>query len=197
MKPRWITETDDNHSQWYVDRFRQLAAEGADLGGEARLMDAITVPGSRILDAGCGLGRIGAILHERGHRVVGVDVDPVLIEAAKEDHPGPEFHVGDLSTFDLTTGEGFEPFDAAVVAGNVMVFVAQDSEQQVLGRIAAHVRPGGKVVVGCRLDWHYSADALTADAEASGLLLQQRFATWDLEPFTAEATFAVSIFTRI
>lgn len=196
MKPRWITETKDNHSQWYVDRFRQLAADGADLGGEARLMDAITVPGSRILDAGCGPGRIGAILHERGHRVVGVDVDPVLIEAAEQDHPGPEFHVCDLATFDLTAEEGFEPFDAAVVAGNVMVFVAPDSEQQVLSRIAAHMRPGGKVVVGCRLDWHYSAEQLTADAEASGLHLQQRFATWDLEPFTAEASFAVSIFTR-
>ena len=29
-RPRWFTDTDDNHSQWYVERFRTLAAEGAD-----------------------------------------------------------------------------------------------------------------------------------------------------------------------
>ncbi|MFI5426704.1 hypothetical protein [Aeromicrobium sp. UC242_57] len=58
--PRWFTETKDGHSQWYVDRFRTLAAEGADLAGEARLVDAVVERGARILDAGCGPGRVGA-----------------------------------------------------------------------------------------------------------------------------------------
>ena len=58
---RWVTDTDEGHSQWYIDRFRKMAAEGVDLGGEARLLDAMVSPGSRILDAGCGLGRVGAI----------------------------------------------------------------------------------------------------------------------------------------
>jgi SAM-dependent methyltransferase len=66
-----------------------MAAEGADLGGEARLVDAMVAPGSRLLDAGCGTGRTAAVLHARGHRVVGVDADPVLIAAAEADHPGP------------------------------------------------------------------------------------------------------------
>ncbi|MET0929259.1 MAG: methyltransferase domain-containing protein, partial [Aeromicrobium sp.] len=89
--PRWFSDTKDGHSQWYVDRFRRLAANGADLAGEARLVDAVTPPGSRILDAGCGPGRVGAELQARGHTVVGVDVDPVLVAAAQEDHPGPRW----------------------------------------------------------------------------------------------------------
>ncbi|MER6594533.1 SAM-dependent methyltransferase, partial [Micromonospora purpureochromogenes] len=44
---RWATETGPGHSQWYIDRFRKLAAEGADLAGEARLVDAMVAPGSR------------------------------------------------------------------------------------------------------------------------------------------------------
>ena len=58
--PRWFSDTKDGHSEWYVERFRKMAADGDDLAGEARLIDAIVAPGSRILDAGCGPGRMGA-----------------------------------------------------------------------------------------------------------------------------------------
>ncbi|MET0448682.1 MAG: SAM-dependent methyltransferase, partial [Aeromicrobium sp.] len=84
--PRWFSGTKDGHSQWYVDRFRQLAADGADLAGEARLVDAVTPPGSRVLDAGCGPGRVGAELHARGHVVVGVDGHPLLISPPDTHH---------------------------------------------------------------------------------------------------------------
>ena len=68
--PRWFTDTDADHSQSYIERIRALAAEGTDLGGEARLIDAMVPRGSRILDAGCGPGRVGAVLHACGHEVV-------------------------------------------------------------------------------------------------------------------------------
>ena len=35
-----ITQANPDHSTWYVERFRQMAASGADLVGEARLVDA-------------------------------------------------------------------------------------------------------------------------------------------------------------
>ena len=73
-----------NHSLWYVERMRALAAEGNDLAGEARLLDAMVPRGARVLDAGCGPGRVGAALAALGHTVVGIDVDPVLINAAIE-----------------------------------------------------------------------------------------------------------------
>src|SRR3712207_7124098 len=40
----------------YVQRFRTLAAQGNDIVGEARLVDAMLPRGSRVLDAGCGPG---------------------------------------------------------------------------------------------------------------------------------------------
>ena len=187
--PRWFTDTKEGHSAWYVERFRTMAADGDDLGGEARMVDAIVPPGSRLLDAGCGTGRVGAVLHARGHTVVGVDIDPILIAAAEEDHPGPTWVMADLAELELEE----EPFDAAVIAGNVMVFVAPGSERDVLTRVAAHVKADGAVVVGFRLDGTYPLDAFDADLEAAGLRVEQRFATWDLRPMTDDAEFAVTI----
>lgn len=153
---RWQTETAADNSQRYVRRFRELAAEGADLSGEARLLDALVPPGSRVLDAGCGTGRVGAVLHERGHTVVGVDADPVLIQAAREDHPGPSWHVADLTELDLAALGHPGPVQGIVVAGNVMVYVAPGTERAVLARLAAHLEAGGVTVLGFTTERGYT-----------------------------------------
>ena len=46
-------------------------------------------PGMKILDAGCGPGRVGGRLAALGHHVVGVDIDPELIAAAQGDDVQP------------------------------------------------------------------------------------------------------------
>ena len=188
--PRWFTDTADDHSAHYIDRMRGLADEGADLGGEARLLDAMVPPGSRLLDAGCGPGRLAAVLYARGHVVVGVDVDPELIAAAQHDHPGPTWIVGDLSTLDLMS-RGIEPFDAAVLAGNVLAYVAPDTERAVLSRVAAHLYPDGLVLVGFHTD-RYDVAAFDRHLVEAGFTLEHRFATWDLRPWHDGAEFAVS-----
>lgn len=190
---RWQTDTKDGHSEWYVERFRTMAADGADLAGEARLIDAMVSRGSRILDAGCGPGRLGAELHDRGHTVVGVDADPVLIEAAEADHPGSRWLVANLAELDLAAAGETEPFDAAVLAGNVMVFLAPDTEAEVLRRVGAHVGPDGVIVVGFHTNRDLTLDAFDAAVDAAGLVIEHRFATWDLRAFHADADFAVTV----
>jgi SAM-dependent methyltransferase len=190
--PRWFTEHAEGHAQWYVERFRAMARQGADLAGEARFVDALVAPASRILDAGCGPGRVGARLYARGHTVVGVDVDPDLIAAAQADHPGPTWRVGDLSRLELDE----PPFDAAVLAGNVLPFVAPGSEALVLSRVAAHLRPDGVAAVGFGTDRGYALDEFDAHCAAAGLRLEHRFATWDLRPWRHGAEFAVTVLRR-
>lgn len=193
---RWATDTGPEHSQWYIDRFRKLAAEGADLAGEARLVDTLVEPGSRILDAGSGTGRVGAALAERGHTVVGVDADPALVAAARADYPGPTWLVADLAELDLPALGETEPFDAAVLAGNVLAFVAVGTEPEVLRRVAGHLRPDGVLTVGFGTERGYPLTAFDADAVAAGLRVEHRFATWDLRPWRDDAPFAVTILRR-
>lgn len=185
-----------DHSAWYIERFRVMAAEGADLQGEARLVDTLAPRGARLLDAGCGPGRHGGYLARVGHRVVGVDIDPALIAAAREDHPGATWLVADLATLDLATmGEG-EPFDGAFIAGNVMDFVGEEHRAAAVERVGAHVREGGFVVIGCRVSRGFTPADLDAALPAAGLRLEHRFATWDLRLWHDDAEFAVSVLRR-
>jgi SAM-dependent methyltransferase len=190
---RWVTDTSAGHTEWYIERFRALAAEGADLAGEARLVDAMLPRCARVLDAGCGTGRVGAELHTRGHTVVGVDADPDLVAAARADHPGPRWLVADLAELDLAVEGETEPFDAAVLSGNVMVFVAPGTEGDVLARVAAHVRADGFVIVGFHVDRALALDAFDRCAVDAGMEVEHRFATWDLRAWREAADFAVTV----
>lgn len=184
---------DPNHSQWYLERFRSMAREGADLAGEARLVDALVPRGARILDAGCGSGRVGGFLAAAGHRVVGVDVDPTLIEAAGQDYPGPQWLVGDLAELDLPSRGITEPFDVIVSAGNVMAFLAPSTRVRVLGRLRTHLAGDGRAVIGFGAGRDYAFSQFFDDVAEAGLAPDLLLSTWDLRPFTDGSDFLVAL----
>ena len=191
----WIKLTRENpaHSSWYIERFRAMAAAGEDLAGEARFIDAMASRGARILDAGCGPGRVASSLAAAGHDVVGVDVDPELIAAAEQDHPGLRWLVGDLAELDLPARGITEGFDLIVCAGNVMPFLAASTRVAVLERFRDHLRPGGRAAVGFGAGRGYEFAAFLADVEQAGLTAHLLLESWDIRPFTDASTFLVAI----
>ena len=127
--------------------------------------------------------------------MVGVDADPALIAAAEVDHQGPTYLVADLADLDLAASGHDEPFAAAVMAGNVIAFIAPDTEAAVLRHVADHVVDDGFVAVG----FHISKMALDVFEKAvadAGLAVEHRFATWDLRAWHPEADFVVAILRR-
>ncbi|HEY5014770.1 MAG TPA: class I SAM-dependent methyltransferase [Acidimicrobiia bacterium] len=187
----------------YDERFRDLEAKGVDVHGEASCVEALlaaearepgTAPSSgaraTVLDAGCGTGRVAIELAARGFEVVGVDLDPVMLDEARHKAPALEWVHADLAQLRLR-----RLFDAAVLAGNVMLFVGPGTEADVLARIAEHVRPGGLVVAGFQLSGRLTLDVYDAAAVGARLDLVARFATWDRQPF-AGGDYVVNVHRR-
>lgn len=123
-------------------------------------------------------------------------MDPALVAAASADHPGPTWRQADLARLDLRALGESEPFDGAVLAGNVMPFLAPGTEVEVLAALATAVRADGVIAVGFGLDRDYPLAAFDADVAAAGLHVEHRFGTWDLRRFTAAADFAVTVLRR-
>jgi len=193
---RWEQEIVGERWLDYVGRFDRMYADGSDLQGEVRFIDAMAPRGAAILDAGCGVGRLAAGLHDRGHNAVGVDKDPGLLAGAVERHPGVRFLESDLLTLDAATlaaSGAPHRFDLIVVAGNVMVFLAPGSERDVLEGLLRLLAPGGRLVTGFATDRDYTVAAFDADATALGLTLDHRFSTWHLDPWVDESSWAVSV----
>ncbi len=176
----------------YDERFAQLAASGADVHGEAALVDSYQ-PGS-VLDAGCGTGRVAIELSRRGRRVVGVDVDPTMLETARAKAPALEWVEGDLSDGALDLGRTFE---LVLLAGNVLLFVPPGTEGLVIANAARWLAPGGRLVAGYSLRPGGLQPAQhDAFAAGAGLELESRWSTWDRQPFVDGDAYAVTVHRR-
>lgn len=171
----------------YEARFEALAAAGQDVHGEAAFVEQLGV--RSVFDAGCGTGRVARELARRGLEVVGVDVDPAMLAVARDRAPALDWRLGDLATVDL--GRAFE---AVVMAGNVLLFLAPGTERAVVTNLARHLAPGGLLVSGFQLlVRHITLAQYDALAEAAGLELAERWATWDRQPWRPGGDYAVSV----
>jgi len=181
--------TTDFDGRAYQARFDALAHAGADVHGEADFVRSFT-PRS-VLDAGCGTGRVAIELARRGIRVVGVDISVSMIDEARRRAPELDWYDADLADLDLG-----QTFDVVVMAGNVPLFCPAGQRPALVHACATHVVAGGVLVAGFRLDGEYGTDEYDLCCAAAGLVLEERYATWDREPFRVGCGYAVSVHSR-
>jgi SAM-dependent methyltransferase len=185
-----------DYAQRYAERFRALAARGEDVHGEATLVARLVEPPARVLDAGCGTGRVAIRLAGLGYAVVGVDIDASMLREARDEAPELDWRVGDLS--ELDTGQ---LFDVVLVAGNTIPLLEPGTLVATARHLAAQLDDAGLLVCGFGLDAEHLPGECPAtplaDVEAAfavaGLEPVARFSTWDRAPYDEEAGYVVTV----
>ncbi len=200
---RWSELTGGGEGEKFAARFDALAQSGQDIHGEATFCERLRPPPARVLDAGCGTGRVAIRLAERGYDCVGVDLDESMLAVARERGPDVTWLLEDLA--DLGGSDAGRAilergFDLVVSAGNVIPLVARGTEATVVENLAAQLRPAGFLVAGFGLDpQHLPLDEAPVDlpsydgwCAAAGLELIARYGTWDGDPYNGGG-YAVSV----
>jgi SAM-dependent methyltransferase len=123
--------------------FRSIAAD------VAAVASASAPDGARVLEVGCGPGRLSIRLAQRyGLAVTGLDLDPAMIERARANagrlreggEPGPSFLVGDAASLQFPDGS----FDLVVSTLSMHHWADQAAGLAEIGRV---LRPGGRALV--------------------------------------------------
>ncbi|MGW0564951.1 class I SAM-dependent methyltransferase [Streptomyces sp. NPDC003016] len=199
---RWAELTGGRAGEEYAQRFARLAESGHDIHGEAAFCAALLKPAARVLDAGCGTGRIAIRLAQLGHYCTGVDIDSSMLAVARRDAPTQEWLLGDLARLDaLGLNQGF---DLVLAAGNVIPLLAPGTESVVVRQLAAALRSGGLLVTGMGLDAAHlplpeppvTLTEFDHWCTQAGLALRQRYATWSGDPSYQGCGYAVSVHSR-
>ena len=188
----------------YDAPYEARAAAGMDVHGEANLIEKLlhsdlnqttSTPPYRVLDAGCGTGRMAIELARRGVDIVGLDLDEVMLTQARKKAPHLDWRLGDLSSIELE-----QVFDAIVLAGNVMIYVTPGTEAATLANMAHHLKQGGLLVAAFELTLHawtkLTIESYDQLAKTAGLKKVARWSTWEQEPWDNEDSYAVSVHTN-
>jgi SAM-dependent methyltransferase len=185
-------------------------AEGHDsywLFNRDAFLDLVPPPGRRTLELGCGEGRLCRDLKALGHDMVGVDLSPTLVAAAREADPAIEVHEADAAALPFADGafdcvvafmslqdvedlRGAVSEAARVLERSGRLCVAIVHPLNSAGQFAGEEADSPFVIDGSYLDSSYYAD----DIERDGLALTFVSAHRPLETYAdalADAGFLI------
>ena len=128
----------ETHARAWIQWVRTPGHDSYDRYHRDQFLPLVPAPGRRTLDVGCGEGRLTRHLASLGHDIVGVDVSPTLVAAAREADPALEVHEADASKLPFEDGA----FDLVV---SFMCLHDVDDLDAVVREIARVLEPGGRL----------------------------------------------------
>jgi SAM-dependent methyltransferase len=135
-----VSEPWDRHARWWRDNF----TEGADPEYEEQLIPLVLghlVPGSRVLDLGCGEGQVARrCAADLGCRVIGIDSSAAQLHTARGRGGPPGYARGSAVSLPIRDGA----FDAVVAC---LVLEHVEDLRASVAEAARSLRPGGRFLV--------------------------------------------------
>jgi SAM-dependent methyltransferase len=104
------------------------------------------LPGTRVLDAGCGPGRHALELGRRGISVVGVDASPDFVALARAEAGTLPVEFREHDVRDLTFAAEFDAV-ICLCQGGFGLLGGDDRELDVVSRFANALKPGGRLAL--------------------------------------------------
>ena len=107
----------------------------------ARYREALS---GRVLELGCGAGRLTGYLAEFGGTVLGIDISPRMVDFCRRTYPNAAFEVGDLRLVKALAARG--RFDAVVAGNNLVDVLSHEERERVIGDVGELLTDGGVFV---------------------------------------------------
>ena len=186
ISERWRLWRNQVDLDEYETRWDRLESRGENVHGEADFVDRYA--SKRVLDAGCGTGRVGLELARRGYEVVGVDNDADMLERARARESNATWLLGDLTDIKFDRA-----FDTIVLAGNVLLFVDPPRRHLVVPNLAAALGDDGLLICGSSFSPPYDLRGYDDWCHHADLELIERYGTWDRDPYRHDGDYAVSV----
>ncbi|MER8596255.1 class I SAM-dependent methyltransferase [Mesorhizobium sp. M1182] len=102
--------------------------------------------GRPVVELGCGYGRISNRLAEKGARVAGIDISPILLKKAEADAAergvNVEYVLGDMRSLPWR-----DRFDAAFLWYTTFGYFDDEDNEKVLLEAASSLRKGGRLLI--------------------------------------------------
>ncbi len=135
---------------WHDRFWESETAAAREAGVWRRRLEAVVGEGAKVLDAGCGSGRILAPLAEAGFEMTGVDSSREMLEAARarKGCDAAELRCGRLPS-NLPEG----PFDAVISTAFSLMLLPPEDLQRLWSGFHRVLRPGGAVMASFFVPW--------------------------------------------
>lgn len=130
----------DEHAAAFIAWARKPGHDSYWLFHRDLFLELVPPPGRRTLDLGCGEGRLSRDLKRLGYAIVGVDVSPTMLAAAREADSEIETHLADAASLPFAEGT----FDCVVA---FMSLQDVDDFEGAIREAARVLEPGGRFCV--------------------------------------------------
>lgn len=143
MKDQTLNSWDTNAAEW-IKLITRGGIASRQVTNPAIIAFAEAHGSGRHLDLGCGEGWLSRALHDRGREIMGVDGTAALVESARQQHSGIDYHHVTYEQIIAGEAEALDKYSTILL--NYCLYQKEETEQ-LLSALHRHLSDEGRVLI--------------------------------------------------